>query len=122
GLDFKYAPTVPEFVCAKFVFKRGPRSNQRHIAPKDVPKLWQFIHAGFPNESADCRHTRILLDFENEFFSARGFAVDLSCDELLNILLMNFVIAVCVHGTELQHGKSLAMLAESLLFEEDRSL
>src|SRR6202007_2954083 len=93
-----------------------------HISPEHVPELRQLIQAALADKPADWSYPRIFLDLKHRLRGCPRIAIHLAGDELLNILLVNFCIAIRPHCTELQDGKSLSMLAKAFLLEQHRAL
>ena len=67
-------------------------------------------------------YARIFLDFENGLGAVRGSFTNLPGYELVDVFLMNFGVAIRIHGTKLQEGKGLAVLAKPLLAKQNWSL
>src|SRR6266566_2179520 len=64
-LDFHHPAAMPDIVDFVFIFDGRTRTHQRHFADKYIPKLRQFIQAGFAENTSDGGDARILLNLEN---------------------------------------------------------
>ena len=65
GLYFKQSATMPCLIRSQLIRNWRPRSNQRHVAAKNIEELWQFVQARFAKKAADRRDplvTRQLVD------------------------------------------------------------
>jgi len=122
GLDFENAPPVPDFILSKFVGQRRPRSNKRHISTQDIPELRQLVQTGLADKAADGSHAWIFLNLEDRLRSSFGLSINLSGDELFDILLVDFWVTIRSHRAEFQYCKSLPVLAETFLLEQHRAL
>src|SRR5258707_4625370 len=56
---------VPQLVPLELVRKRGARSNEAHVALEHAPQLRQLVQAVLPEEPADARDARVVLDLEH---------------------------------------------------------
>src|ERR1700675_332627 len=113
---------MPKIIRPEFISDGRPRTNQRHLPTQHVYKLRQFIQAGLANESSDGGYSRIFLDFENRFRAILSSFTNLPGYELIDVFLMDLSVTICIHGTEFQEGKGLAILTKPLLAKQNWSL
>src|SRR5215472_11818085 len=113
---------MPDVVDLKFIGQRGTGADERHFAAQNVPELGQFIEAGLAQESTQRCHARIIFYFvDGRLSRIAALAMRLTVYETLDVLLMDFRIAVHIHRTELQAPKSRAKLAKPVLPENYRT-
>src|SRR5580658_8148099 len=55
---------MPGRAAVAFFHGQRARPHERHIAQQDVEELRQLIDARFPQEPADARNARVVLDLE----------------------------------------------------------
>src|ERR1700737_2166104 len=80
-LDVQNSASMPNFINFELVRKRRPWPDKRHFTPQNIPKLRQFVEAGFPQKSADFGYSGIVNYFINQplgpiFFAAFFIAGD----------------------------------------------
>src|SRR5205085_2253275 len=102
--------SLPWFVASHFAGKRGPGSDDRHIATQDVQQLRQLVDAELTNETTNGCDPRIALDLEN------GSRLFILTEKLF---LQSF--GVLNHRAELEHVELPAMLTDAYLMKEHRS-
>src|SRR6266853_1027147 len=121
-LDVQYSTAMPDVINFKLVGNRRPRADKGHFAAQNVPKLWKFIQAGFPEESADGSHSRVVHDLVYWLLGSRIIpAFFLTGNKLLDVFLMNLRIVIRKHGAEFQTLKAVAKLTQTFLFENHRT-
>src|SRR5262245_43949352 len=52
-LCFEDPPAMPRLVLIDFVLERRPWPDERHVAPKHIQELWQFVQTGFAQQPTD---------------------------------------------------------------------
>ena len=110
---------MPGLVLLELVRKRGSWPDQRHIPAEHVPQLRQLVEARVAKEASDRRDPWIVGEFEESVLAG---LVDLAArlDERADELLMEPVVSVRVHRSELEHREGLHHLPDPHLSEKDR--
>ena len=102
---------MPRFVFSHFRRNWRTRTDDGHIAFKDVDELGQFVEAELAENMSERVNTRVVLHLE-------GLAASLVlCHEFLFALF-----GIHIHATELVHGEQSSVLAHAGLLEYNRSL
>src|SRR5262249_42241320 len=97
---------MPWLVLDDFVCKRRPWSDERHVTTQDVPQLRELVKTGLPQDATDRRNPWVISDFEQ--LVGPSFAGDAAgLDERADKFVVDLVVGVRVHGTELQHRERL---------------
>src|SRR5581483_4367538 len=120
-LRFENAVAVPNVISFHFVCDRWAGSYQRHFASQYVDELRKLIETCTPQESSDFGDPRIIGHLENCFAIPRSLRFRLPCNQLPDVFLMDAGIIINVHGPEFQKYKRLTILANSFLFEKNRT-
>src|SRR5713101_5784411 len=114
---------MPEIIDFKFVGHRRTRTNERHLAAKNVPELRKFVQTRFTKESAYGRHSGIVRDLvDHGLPRVAFFATGLTGNKSLDVLLMDLWVVVRVHRSELQTPKASSKPSKPLLLENHRAL
>ena len=109
---------MPQLIDVDFIGDGGSRANKRHVSFENIEELRKFVKAAFAKEWPNSRVAWIFRDFERR---ALRF-VDFARDETLYILLVDQRITAAFHGPEFKKGKRSSILADPLLFKENRTL
>ena len=56
---------VPQVVARDLVGERRPRADEAHLAAEHVPQLGQLVERGPPQEAADPRDARVVVELEH---------------------------------------------------------
>src|SRR5580704_5293198 len=103
---------MPDVIHFAFVRDRWPRANQRHLTFKDVDKLRQLVKARPSDKPSNPCDPRIIRHLVNSLASVLRFSIVFTFDDAFNERLMDFVIIVYVHRSELQKSEGFAQVAE----------
>lgn len=97
-------------VLAHLTRKGGTWTDDRHVALQNIDELWQLVDAGLADEMTHARNSWVI------------FYLEYRAILLIQILkIFEAFFRIYIHGAELVHLECLAVLADTLLLEEDRS-
>jgi len=108
---FDRGPVVRQHAVADLVTRNNARPNERDISAQHVHKLGQLVETELSDDLAHAGNMGIFGYFEN----------------WAGLLIKLFQISeplLCIHayGTELVHCEWFAIFADTLLFEDNRTL
>src|SRR5262245_37347390 len=112
----QHATTVPALITCDLVSNGWPWANQRHLSPQHIPELRKLVQARSAEKIPEWRHARVVYDLEHR--PLVGSIHPACLDIALDVLLMNPVIGVHAHGSELEHHERSAALSHALLPEK----
>ena len=92
--------------------RQRARSDQAHVALQYVEELRELVNAGLANDTAQGRHSRIPLDFEEDSLLLH----------LLKLFQFGELALIGNHRAELQAGEVFLVQSPALLGEHNRSL
>ena len=112
-----------QFIAVRLGDERWSRSDDRHIALQDVKELWELIYAGPSDEVADtglmCSVRQYLITDDP------GIEIKLEHLRITELILLHKPrlsrLRIHIHAAEFIHLKTLSVLSDTLLGEEDRT-
>ena len=98
---------MPQVVAVDFARQGRPRPDKRHVAAEHIPELWQLVERHASEEAPGARDAGVFGDLERRPVDLRVLP------ELLEALL-----SIDGHRSELQHLEAPAMQSDSGLAEQ----